>query len=513
MKNSDASGKHNRAWRIYQRVRGVGIRRQLVLGFTVFVLICLLIVWFFQVFMLDYIYEKTKLSELDDVLSGIEMNINNPELDDFCSDLAVSHDVCISIYEVDQGSLGGRIVSKDVSPTCIIHYVDEQTLDSYCEQTIRSGGSWTKRYSLRRKSSDHMGEQDIVPEVEKIEDDNKAKGRRVVVAVSSRILENDYGDQFAVFINICFTPVSAIHQTRTMQFAYITFGMVTAAAMFAWYFSKKISKPLERMTVAAEQVACGDLSQTFKEEGYLETRRLAKTLNYAVKEISKTDNLRKELIANVSHDLRTPLTLIAGYAEMMRDIPGENTPENSQHIIDESRRLSSLVNDMLDYSKYSSGILLPDFTVFNFTQSIRSTMNRYSELLKKEGFYIEFKYSEEIFVKADESMILQVIYNLLSNAINYTGEDKTVLIEQELKDGKVRLSVTDTGVGIAPEDIPFIWDRYYKVDKTHRRATAGSGLGLSIVRALLQLHSASFGVESTRDVGSSFWFELDVFEQ
>jgi len=107
-------------------------------------------------------------------------------------------------------------------------------------------------------------------------------------------------------------------------------------------------------------------------------------------------------------------------------------------------------------------------------------------------------------------MILQVVYNLVNNALNYTGEDKKVQIKQTVEGGRVRVSVTDTGAGIAPEDIPYIWDRYYKVDKVHKRAVVGTGLGLSIVKGILESHDACYGVESVIDKGSTFWFELDA---
>ena len=109
-------------------------------------------------------------------------------------------------------------------------------------------------------------------------------------------------------------------------------------------------------------------------------------------------------------------------------------------------------------------------------------------------------------------MILQVVYNLINNAINYTGEDLTVTVRQSVQNGRVRISVTDTGVGIAQEEIPQIWERYYKVDKVHRRAMIGTGLGLSIVKGVLELHNAPYGVDSQVGKGSTFWFELDILE-
>ena len=250
--------------------------------------------------MLDFIYERTKLSEVDLVLESIEDNIDDESLDMICADLSVSHDVCISIYSIVDNHLGELIMTQDVSPTCVIHYVNDTALEYYYRQSVESGGVWTQRYILKQTENDGNSENSIMPEDNDENYDHDDERKRVIVAVSSKLIGDSAGNNYAVFINICFTPVSAIHQTRTMQFVYIALAIALASAAFAWFFSRKISKPLERMTAAAENIAYGDYSSTFKVEGYLETRRLAKTLNYAVNEISRTDNLRKELIANIS---------------------------------------------------------------------------------------------------------------------------------------------------------------------------------------------------------------------
>lgn len=499
------------------KVKGSGIRGQLVLGFTVFVLIVLIIVWVFQVLLLDYFYEQTKLGELNAVHNGIETFIEDEQLDAVCGDLASQYDVCISLYRVVDGELSDLIVTKEVSPTCVIHYADINTLSTYYSNAINSGGSFTQRYNLNPDDNDFSKKKtpkdNSSPDRSNIKYNDLHEKQPFVVAVSVKTISDSQGNSYAAFINLRFTPVNTIQQTRNVQFIYIASVVVLAAIIFALVFSNKIAKPLERMTESAEQMAYGDYSAEFREEGYRETRRLAKTLNYAVDQISKTDKLQRELIANVSHDLRTPLTLISGYSEMMRDIPGENTPENSQLIIDETRRLTTLVNDMLDFSKYSSGFEIPELQIFNLTESVRKSMNRYNELIKLKGYYIDFKYDCEINVYADERMILQVIYNLLNNAINYTGEDKKVFIRQDVEGDNVRISIFDTGKGIPQENITQIWDRYYKVNQSHKRAITGSGLGLSIVSRLLQLHSASYGVESTDGLGSCFWFELKIFNE
>ncbi|MBQ7313937.1 MAG: hypothetical protein IJW81_10170 [Clostridia bacterium] len=268
------------------------------------------------------------------------------------------------------------------------------------------------------------------------------------------------------------------------------------------------------MSEEASKLALGNYNVNFDGGNCKETVMLSSTLNRAAYELSKLDKMQKDLIANVSHDLRTPLTMIAGYTEAMRDLPGEATPENMQIVIDETNRLTSLVNDMLEVSRYQGGTQVLHPARFNFTEVIRTTLGRYGKLREKDGYTIRFEADRDVFVEADEGRILQVVYNLINNAVNYTGEDKTVVIRQTVTDdgAAVLTEVIDTGIGIAKEDLPLVWERYYKVNDFHKRANMGTGLGLSIVKNILLLHGAEFGVNSKVGHGSNFWFKLKISE-
>jgi len=286
--------------------------------------------------------------------------------------------------------------------------------------------------------------------------------------------------------------------------------MLLLALLLALFISRRVSKPIININASAKELAKGNYDINFDTKGYREIAELANTLNFAAVELGKTENLRRELIANISHDLRTPLTMIIGYAEVIRDLPGENTPENLQVIIEESRRLSSLVNDVLDISKLQSGTQEINLTSYNLTESVTNIIKRFSKLTEQEGYKITYINDGDVFVKADELKISQVIYNLLNNAITYTGADKTITVRQRCDNGKVRIEVIDTGDGIEPEKLNDIWDRYYKVDKKHKRAQIGTGLGLSIVKAILEQHNEKYGVQSTVGHGCMFWFELKI---
>ncbi len=235
---------------------------------------------------------------------------------------------------------------------------------------------------------------------------------------------------------------------------------------------------------------------------------MSDTLNHAAGELAKTENLRRELMANKSHDLKTPLALIYSYAEMMHDFPDEVTPGQTQTIMDETKRLTSLVNDVLDMSRLESGWVKLDLREYSLTKSIKETVCRMSELLKKDGCEIVFLCGEDAVVTADAIKITQAVYNLLINAVHYGGTDKKVTVRQTAADGFVKIEITDNGEGIDPEDLPYIWDRYYKADKKHKRPVAGTGLGLSIVKKIFEMHHAEYGAESAPGCGSNFWFKL-----
>ena len=293
----------------------------------------------------------------------------------------------------------------------------------------------------------------------------------------------------------------------------ITVIMTAFSVLLVLLLSSMISRPIIRITESAKQLATGDYDVHFTGGSYREITELADTLNYAGRELSKVEHLRQEFIANVSHDLRTPLTMISGYAEVMRDLPGENTPENVQIIIDEAHRLTDLVNDLLDLSRLQSGAQTPNPEPLNLTEMIRGIMGRYAKLVLHDGYTITLEAGQDAMVMADRLRMTQVLYNLINNAINYAGEDRMVLVRQTVEYGAVKVEVIDHGEGIDAESLPYVWDRYYKVDKNHRRSAVGAGLGLSIVKGVLEAHGAEYGVASTVGRGSDFWFRLPLLEQ
>ena len=334
------------------------------------------------------------------------------------------------------------------------------------------------------------------------------RGQDFIESVIYIHVVNVQSENYILMVNTQLTPVNATVQTLRIELIWITTVMVVLSLVIALLISRQISKPFIKINDSAKEMAKGRFDVVFEGNDYREVAELSATLNATASELHKNEKFRRELIANVSHDLRTPLTMIIAYAEVMRDLPGENSPENVQVVIDEAQRLTNLVNDMLDISKLQAGVMQMSISEYNLTESIESVFERYNKLKEQEGYNISFTYDKKVIIEADEYKMFQVIYNLVNNAVNYAGADKTVLVRQSILGDKVRIEVMDNGEGIAPENIKYVWDRYYKVDKTHKRAVMGTGLGLSIVKNILELHEADYGVESEAGKGATFWFEL-----
>lgn len=477
----------------------VSIKWKLFGYLVVFVGFMLVLLWLFQTVFLESFYKAIKTQNIKSTAESIVRNIDNDDLDSLIENLSKRNDTCIRIVDENFANL----YSYESVAECTIHKMNVKDLSAMYEKAEEGGGT-----TFELISQDQWSEEFWVKMEKKGWDVPPPMRTKVENMVYAQLVERSDGDTVMILLNSTITPVNSTVETLRVQLIYVTIILLVLCVGLALLLSRQISEPIIKINQSAKELAKGKYDTTFAGGGYREISELGDTLNYAAKELSKVEGLRRELIANISHDLRTPLTMITGYAEVMRDIPGENTPENIQIIIDEAKRLTSLVNDLMDISKLQSGTMTLSLSEFNITQTVREIMTRYMKLTEQEGYHIKFIADAEAMVMADELKMSQVIYNLINNAINYTGPDKTVTVCQSVREGAVKLEIIDTGDGIAQEEIPYIWDRYYKVDKSHKRAAIGTGLGLSIVKNILDLHGAAYGVISSIGQGSIFWFEL-----
>lgn len=326
--------------------------------------------------------------------------------------------------------------------------------------------------------------------------------------------------QAYIFICSYLQPIGTTVAIFQRQFLFVSLIMMMLTLFVSLFFANKITNPIININKHAKDLPQGKFDAVIDDHDFNEIQQLASTLQEASKEIAKSDDLRRELMANISHDLRTPLTMIKAYAEMIRDLSGDNPEKRARHlkvIIDETDRLSSLVNDILDLSKLQAGVTEMNMTVFDLSERLSGVISRFDILKENDGIIIKLEAEDNIVINADITKLEQVVYNLINNAVTYTGDDNTVIVRLFRKEGGlIRFEVTDHGDGIAPEYLPYIWDRYYKVserNKTHKRAKMGSGIGLSIVKNVLEQHGFKYGADSEVGKGSTFWFEAPEYHE
>ena len=478
----------------------MSIKYKLFFYLVLFAAVMLVMLWFFQIVFLDDFYRYIKINNIKSSAETIEKNIDNDNLNVLLNSIAEQNQTYIRILNED----GSNVFSSDAAPDSLIHRMPGSELYQIYKSAEQNGGTMLD-FRSREEPKDMLFK-------DKHFEGNVPKGMGKIdqSMIYAKIVEKQNGSRVIIILNSTITPVNATVDTLRVQLEYVTIITILMALGLALFISKRISKPIIKINTAAKELAKGNYETSFEGRGYLEISELNDTLNYAAKELSKVEGLRRELIANISHDLRTPLTMITGYGEVMRDLPGENTPENVQIIIDEAKRLSTLVSDILDISKLQSGTQQLTCERVNLTRSIEEILLRYAKLTEQDGYRLNLISSEDAWVNGDKIKLSQVVYNLINNAITYTGPDKSVTITQSIRRDGVRIEIADTGEGIAEESLPLIWDRYYKVDKAHKRAAIGTGLGLSIVKTILDLHKAEYGVSSTVGQGSVFWFQLKL---
>lgn len=494
----------------------ISIKWKIFFFILIFILILLVGLWLLQVCYLDSFYKFIRNRTAENVKGQVIrlFDSGQEDVEESLNLLAAKNNLAIYITDTK----GAPLYNAEFIATSRLNSMPPDMFENYYQMAKENGGSAKINFhgnKGREMPPRPRREEQKIPEHQEKRPIDESPlfmqnyGMEQAESVIYITILNEGQTEMVFFLNCMLTPVHATVYTLKIELLFISVVMLVLSVLLAWIISRQISKSMIRVSDSARELAKGRYDVVFEGKDYKEIADLSNTLNYMAKELVKTEKFRQELIANVSHDLRTPLTMITAYAEAMIDLPGENTPENIQVIIDEAMRLTNLVNDMLDLSKLQAGVLEKNTQKYNLTEGIRLVLARYNKLIEQDGYQILFEYDREVWILADVFKMEQVIYNLVNNAIHYTGEDKTVMVKQINKMDRIRIEVTDSGRGIAQEELPYIWERYYKAEKNHRRAVQGSGLGLSIVKNILELHQASYGIESEIGKGCTFWFELN----
>lgn len=467
-----------------------------ILGFAAIIIVVFCV---FQIFMLESMYKDTKINNIEKLLTEVEKDVvsiddfSDKEINNNFLKLATEEETAIYLFDLD--GVEHLIINKGD------YYKDFSNNELFKEIIAKSDSLKIGKFYITFDND--------VPAPINME--YPALTKQPIDSVDSAIICAKFVEiknvEYLLVLDARLAPVNPAVSTLKNQLIYISIIIVIVSVFVAIGVGYLISKPIKKINDSAKLLASGRRDIVFDGKGYLEIEDLNSTLNYAVEELKKTENLQKELLANISHDLKTPITLISGYAEMMKDIPEENTTENLDLIVAECNRLNLLVNDLLELSRLQSKTIIFNNTKFNLTKLIKDIVERQALL---SDFNIEFNYETECFVYADEKRISQVIYNFITNAINYSKDEKHIIVTQLKDNNNVLISVKDFGIGISDEELNLIWNRYYRVDKNHQRNSVGTGLGLSIVKEILDHYGYKYFVTSSINEGSTFTFEIPI---
>ncbi len=436
-------------------------------------------------------YEANKIKSIQEVGSFVEKFIEDERLDEFVDYMQSQSDTCIMVY---QSSSSGGMQASIGNRGCMISSITNSERAKFVTKAIGS-----KNHSYLARVTNNSSDFGV---------DGDQSNNFDTIVYTKIVNAADYSSIIMVSGNI--SPLNATTETLASQMRYIALFMIVAVAILTLLMYRHIAKPIIGITSNAKQLPQGKYTVDPKTNRYKEAADLNNTLVQAANDIQKADKAKRDLISNVSHDLRTPLTMIGGYGEMMIDLPEEKTDENIQVIVDETKRLNALVNDLLDMSRLQDGRIVLHKEVFDISALLKTQLQKYDVYRMQEGYTIESELLDAIYVNADKKRIEQVINNFLNNAVNYGGEAKHIIVREIKKENTVRIEVQDFGEGIDPKDLDNIWDRYYKVDKEHVRVANGSGIGLNIVKQLLELHGVPYGVNSSKGKGSTFYFEMPI---
>ena len=433
-------------------------------------IITIIALWILQIILLDYTYERYQIETIKKVAELITNDqLQTVKLEDYADE----YNLCIEHYKTTE-----KISYNLRNQGCI--------LDS-------------KTYEINKYKKELLDNKDL-DYLELVTPDTK---------IRSIIYEVALEDGTVIFLNSTLEDVSVASAQLRNQLVYIIIILIILSIIVSIFISRRINKPILEIIDSAKELGKGNFNVEFKQSEIAELNELSEVLTVAASEMNKTDELRRDLLANVSHDLKTPLTMIKAYAEKVKDLSykdKEKMDADLNVIIRETDRLNSLVNDLLEMSKLDAKKDEQlNIEEYDLIESLNDILTRYDIVIEKNGYKFEIDIPDQAIVHADRAKMEQVIYNLINNAIEHTGDDLVVKIRIENQKDGVVLFVTDTGKGIPKEEIPLVWNRYYTKEKRHKRNVIGSGIGLSIVKKILDKHNFIYGIESRVNRYTTFY--------
>ena len=439
----------------------------------------ILFLWLFQVIFINKYYEYSKTKDIKRIANKLLTGYKSENIYNTLDEISYQENLCIEIT-----SSNSTLYRSSTTSNCLFS-------KGILKESFINSGSYEETYNLENP---------------------KFTNKSILEAIK---LDNN----LYAFLSTSLEPIDSTAKILKEQLIIISILILSLSLLIGYFISKRLSKPIVDISRKANLIAKGKIKKEFTSDSdILEIEDLNNSLNEMMIELGKTEELEKDLLANVSHDLKTPLTMIKAYAEMVRDLTYNNKEKRDSNlniIIEETDRLTLLVNDILALSKLQQSMDNLVLSEFDLIILIKNILKRFTIYEEKYGYKIIFKHTNirKLIIKADQKKIEQVLYNLIINAINYTGDDMTVVINISKVNNLYKVEVIDNGKGIDKKDLDSIFDKYYKSEKKHKRNLYGTGLGLSIVKSIFILHNYEYGVDTKKEKGSSFYFYVSKVEK
>ena len=480
-----------------------GIRQKLML-FTVLLCVVLIgLVWLLNVELLEPMYNRSIRADLDQTADAYAALIRKyGTIEDTAAADGINADFYSAVNALPNGEalLSGKCI--DISGADGLNLLHSHNLSGECALHPSQPGPFGDRHEADWNSRYVMALRAFVLENGDTTFTLREGGSSQMVVC--RNIDNKY----VLLVSTDLERIGQAGKVISAQMPIVAAVVLVLGLLGSLFFSRWFARPITEISGAAREMAAGNYDVRVKKRSNDEIGTLAEDFNTMAVEVGRTSALQRDLIANISHDLRTPLTLIKGYAETVRDLTGDDAPKRTEQlnvIVDETDRLSGLVNSVMELSKESSGTEHLNLVHFDLAQLCDEVGCRYTDACARSGWHLELATDTPCMVTADPDKLSRVIHNLLANAMHHVGADGWLALRcLPQPDGTTRVEVADHGEGIPKEDLPHIFDKYYRT-----RASAGkvgTGLGLSITKAILTNHGFPFGVDSTVGEGSTFWF-------
>ncbi len=284
----------------------------------------------------------------------------------------------------------------------------------------------------------------------------------------------------------------------------------SAAAWLSYFAAQRVTKRLDRLGEITQKFAAGELQERMPECDIPELDRLSFSFNRMAESLENVEQKRRELIGDMTHELRTPLTVVRGYLEELSDGAIEPSPELYMRLARETRRLQRLIDDLQELSKAETGNLSVNLRSTNIIPLLQSLVDKFADQILEDGPVLKLDCPKNLpLALADVDRTEQILVNLLGNAIHYT-EKGSIVIHAWRERERIWIAVSDTGIGIAEEDLPFVFERFWRADRSRSRYSGGTGIGLSIARSVVQLQGGEIHVTSELGKGSTFQFCLNI---